>query len=243
MILTRRRLIQAAALIPIARPLIIPAKAQLLQGIAGEGGEGTNGGATGFSLKSRTYASGSGPFTSPPIDTTGADLIIVTIGTQSSFGVLSDTYSNTFLLAVSQNWYGTLYIYYAQSPSVGAGHTFSVSNPGNWGNWLTVSAWSGSATSPVDKTSTSHFDNNTSYQPGLITGVENELVITAVQLSNTGTGCAVNDSFVADIPPSGGQYDGGGSAYLISTVASLNPTWSWNTATAGPVVIASFKAQ
>lgn len=201
--------------------------------------------------------------TPPAIDTTGADLIIA-VGTryQVQPPVLSDTYNNTWLVAVSQDDTAiqgneiSATLYYVHNPIVGANHGFTW-GAGSLYGVLSILAFKGSAPSDPVLDQTNGYDVGSgvsSIQAGVVTPSEsNELIVAGlVQMVDGATGgtqgppVSIDSSFVmeANFPLSGGQYFGGFSAYLLQkTAAPSNPSWSWPSVTGGgAAVIASFKA-
>ncbi len=201
-----------------------------------------------YSLIANTaaQASGGAAVTTAGINTTGANLIVVSISWYSQITDISlvDSNGNTWqtLTQVDKDdW--SAQMFWAYAPTVGSGHTFTTTNDLTFAT-ICVTAWSGSTSSPFDQQSTGQA-NGTTVQPGSITPTEdNELVITHLgQRDNTNTatvngGFTISDQF-ANNP---GNALGGAQAYLIqTTAAAANPTW---TADNGGLValIASFKA-
>jgi len=226
--------------------LLIPcfASAQMLGGIASDSSEGTNGGGPGYSLKVHISAGGASTATTTAIDTTGADLIVVFVSGDSS-PTLSDSKSNTWLTAIAHHgsYWGT--IYYCRPPSnkVGTGHTFTETS--TYGT-IEVTAWSGSASSPLDQTNGADSYAVTSTQPGSINAVNRELIITGWLSDQSYSSLTINSSFTIDDSQlySSGTNFGGGMAYRIeNTTEAVNPTWSWTSSINSLSAIASFKAQ
>jgi len=186
--------------------------------------------------------------TSSGVDTTGADLIVVAAAyyNGSAAPTLTDSRGNTWtglteVAAAGGSYLGSLRFFYCQAPSVGAGHTFTLSGASSYAA-LAVAAFSGSAASPADQQGGS----GGTATPGSITPSEaNELVLTAVTDSSPGgIATAVSGGFAVldTLANSSGNHFGVGLAYLVQTsAAAANPTWS-----AGNVfpasAIASFKA-
>ena len=100
-----------------------------------------------FSLIAHTATGSAG--TTSGINTTGANLIVVTVAYDTQSGV-SDSNGNTWtaLTAQSGSQDGNARMYYCFNPTVGAGHTFTSAQ--GYGA-ICVSAWSGAATSPQDQ--------------------------------------------------------------------------------------------
>ena len=171
---------------------------------------------------------GGGGGTTSDLDTTGANLIVITINTYSvpSSGP-SDSKSNTWteLTMASDGGFHRVRVYYCYNPTVGSGHNFSTSL-GYSG--MGVMAFSGIASSPFDQESGASASSTTTVQPGSITPSQaNTVQIFAWEHDNQVVTPSVNSGFTINgsVTPSGGNYTGGGSAYRIATSASaVNPT-------------------
>lgn len=189
--------------------------------------------------------------TSSPINTTGADLIVVILSAQNSVVTVVDNYGNTLTACSSASGtYSLAQILYNQGGIVGASHTFTV-NPGqNAGPILTIMAFSGSATSPLDVQSGANAGAGvTSIQPGSITPSENGALIIAGLCAIDGTAppYSINDGFTA--PDAGTAWglrasEGGYGGYLVQTAAAaIDPTitWTGSSTQTNSAVIAAFK--
>lgn len=201
-----------------------------------------------------------GTFTSPSIDTTGADLLVISVSNYTGFTtelVVSDSKGNTWIPLTprlktadnARNW-----IYYAKNPTVGSGHTFTVGHAvhNTYGS-MCVSAWSGAdLTDPFDQENGA-FSNSflTSLQAGSVTPSEdNELVIAAIAIGYLGgdgfTGTASIDSGFAitnQEPNVSFNNVQSAQAYLVQTTAAVvNPTWSWSPSKRPAATAATFKA-
>lgn len=67
--------------------------------------------------------------TTDPIDTSGCDLIVVSVTSVSPAAAISDSYSNTWIGLTGQNsGNGSVRLFYCIAPTVGAAHTFSCSS-------------------------------------------------------------------------------------------------------------------
>lgn len=176
--------------------------------------------------------------TTTAINTTGADLLLLTVAYYSTLPTtLSDSYSNTWSLISNQSPGGQSAAFYraSGSPTVGTGHTFTASGGTTYPN-LAIMAWSGSAASPLDQFNGS---SGTSTPPGSITPtVANELVCLA---SGTGATFGTTPSgytLVDTASQASGQSIGVGTCYQIQTAATAtNPTWT----NSQGIIIASFK--
>jgi hypothetical protein len=196
----------------------------------------------GWTLISQTSVGATGTdVTTPAIDTTGADLIVIVQNTNlgnSSTGMV-DSKGNTYVQAIGTGTLSNMNIWYVHAPTVGAGHTFTGHAASGFFDF-TVQAWSGSRASPLDQLN--HGSGTTTAATGSITPtINNELLITGV---NTvpgvgGTSNSINGGFT--VTASGEFW--GTMAYLIQTTATAaNPTWTNSTGgTALETAIVSFK--
>ena len=234
------------------------ASAQLLTTHGGLGLLGGVGG--GFSLVAHKSAGSpdGNNVTSPSINTSGADLLVVAVNYYDGNGgtyTLSDSASNTWgSPAVSHSYtagaHGIQEVYFIHSPTTSATHTFTViASGGLIFPSIAVQAWSGSVSSPSDQTNGAGDGTVTlmSFQPGSITPVQNNELI-AVFLLNSAPQSAtptINSGFnVADYTDNDGlgHNFGMASAYLLQgAAAAVNPTWTWPTAAAIVSDIISFK--
>jgi hypothetical protein len=199
--------------------------------------------------------------TSAGIDTSGANLIVIVLGsdvnTQESASIAAptDNKMNTYTqLTPAVTWGtgagGNCSIWYLYSPSVGAGHTFT-NNATEFATQgfysvIAVAAFSGSASAPLDQQSTGTTGSGTTVQPGSVTpGSANELLVAGCGFSSIGT-ISVDSGFtITDQPSSASGGKPMALAYLIQGAAgALNPTFT-NTVS-GPntngAVIATFKS-
>jgi hypothetical protein len=193
--------------------------------------------------------SGGVSVTSPSIDTTGANLLIIVITADNGGAYLSvyDTisgHSNTYTPAKSQASTGaaTTYTYYCVNPAwVGPGHLFNVSVSNGYES-IYAAAYSGAASSPLDTVTNSAFNTaNASIQPGSITpSCTNELVVTGVFAEN-GIPAVSGATLRKSRATSSGSW-GGGLADSIQTAATaINPTWTVSSGHNGATIVA-FKA-
>lgn len=196
-------------------------------------------------------SSDSNTFTTSNIDTTGATLLVVSIVSAATVSAptLSDNKSNTWTALTTRTTPGPTVrtiMYYAENPTVGSGHNFTVTGDGKFAS-INVSAWSGTATASVFDTENGNngAETGTSIQPGSVTPANNDsLVVTSLSLGVSATP-TINGSFTitSSVDVVGGQHYGCSFAYLIqTTAAAANPTWDWSPA-GGPncAEIAVFK--
>lgn len=94
-------------------------------------------------------ASGSATATTAAVDTTGSTLLVlVAVVDSATPPTVSDSKSNSWTAKTIRSTYAHLHTYYCASPTVGSGHTFTVSQSGNVA--LMVDGWSGTGASSYD---------------------------------------------------------------------------------------------
>lgn len=191
-------------------------------------------------------AHGIGLITTNPIDTTGADLLVVS--TSGGAETLTDSKSNTWTPITAYGPGGATPVselWYVRGGSVGAAHTFTA-NVGGF-SIVAVSAFSGSAISPLDQ-ETGGFTGagTTSRQNGLITPSENnELIVSMLSLSGDTSNTAIDSGFTLTDSMDAIAFVeyGGAMAYIIqTTAAAVDPTWSWTSSQKNSGAVATFKA-
>lgn len=206
-------------------------------------------------------ATGSTPdvATTPSIDTTGADLIVVAVtwyaGGSPPGLALTDSKSNTWSALTTYDDISVtehVKFYYCVSPSVGSGHTFSFNaNTVDVFSSICVTAWSGAFTSgsPYDQLNGAGSNGSGStMQSGSITPTEdNTLVVAAVAFDDNSSGAVSLDGGFT-IRNSQPFVTGHSLACSIATLvqtsaAAANPTWNiTNSAATREATIASFKS-
>ncbi|MEY4942836.1 MAG: hypothetical protein RL254_1017 [Planctomycetota bacterium] len=187
-------------------------------------------------IASAVEGTDSAPATTASINTSGAKLLVVTVGGYAPSGpfTLSDNKSNTWTGITSQTL-GDNYqrIYYCINPTVGSGHTFTLSATGGIYGGPCVQAWGCDGDVAYGGESGSTADATT-IQPGSVTPSQNgSLIFTGMVMGNGGSTIvlpSINSGFT--LSPSykvrtGGWY-GLFSAYLVeTTAAAVNPTWTF----------------
>jgi hypothetical protein len=216
-----------------------------------------------YSLLAHTFKLPSGGsvvgITTAAIDTSGADLIILSVngykGYVNDSTVPTDSASNTWTALTSKAGGTVSYVrlWYCHAPTTSGTHTFSWNTGSNTAGGLAVAAFSGSAAVPFDVQNGAVNSSSLTIQPGSITPSEgNCLVVSAVCTTDDMTGAPAVDSSLSlsssptmSGPWSSGNTEGMGLGYLVQVgAAAINPTWtatgtaSWDQA----AVIASFKA-
>lgn len=197
---------------------------------------------SGFSLDSHGFTTGS-------IDTTGCNFLIVgvVLGGGVSAGTLTDSKSNTWTgLTQATGGFSDRYsqFFYCESPTVGSGHTFSISGTSNFPS-LTIAGFSGVGTSSFDVQNNNPGGVSTSVTTGSVTpSVDNELLVAMLNYDDT-VSATVDSGFTItdDITNGSFGHTNNAMAYLVETTATTkNPTFSWTNANRGMGTIATFKA-
>jgi hypothetical protein len=178
---------------------------------------------------------GSNGGTSDAIDTTGATLLAVCTSLFGTDNPPTDSYNNEWVEGILESssvesTFG-LAIYYCLNPTVGPGHTFSISSQFSSGSAL---AFSGVRQLGTPQMSGVNNGVTASIQPGAIAPPENgALFIAAIsEASNpVDNSVAVDSDFVlVDQQPYDGAKAcfGSASAYFIQNgAAPVNPTFTW----------------
>ncbi len=173
--------------------------------------------------------------TTPSIDTSGADLIVL-VQCAISEGTPSDSKSNTWTQGAVQDsgFFGeTVSIWYTVPPpeKTGSGHTFT--SNGSF-SALAVVAYSGAHATPADNVNAGSNSNGSvplTLQPGSLTPSEDNCLVIQGMGGGT-TNLSINGSYaiVQDQDWAGGSNFTAAIAELIQTTATAtNPTWTDST--------------
>lgn len=189
--------------------------------------------------------------TTGSLDTSGMSLLVAVVGSYSDVAAptLSDSKANTWTAKTASINVdaGRVVIHYAYNPTVGTGHTFTLTGTGVYAA-LAVCAFSGVlVTDPFDVENGAITGAATSLATGSITPSQNDALLIAGlnQTDDVAAGLSINLSYtiVEAQAAVGGVNYGTALAYLIQTTAGAsNPTWSWTTSAAASARIAAFKA-
>jgi hypothetical protein len=193
--------------------------------------------------------SGSSGGTSPAINTTGSNCIIIgQVRADTESAGVSDNQGNTY---TAITFYHPSFIgvelYYCISPTTSASHTFTTSKQNSS---MCIAAFSGvKTTSPLNiDIGASNNNSSTTIQPGSATPSEaNELIITVFGSAHTST-VSIDSSFTItdQVAFVSGQSYGSALAYIVQGAASaVNPTWTATasgTIDAKAVAMSSFKS-
>jgi hypothetical protein len=200
--------------------------------------------------------------TSSVIDTSGANLIVVTVawysgvGAGGNIGILTDNKSNTWTPLTRRTSASQTdnQLFYVVNPIVGTGHTFDFTNstPTNIYPSIQIGAWSsGSASAAFDQENGATAVGVLSLATGNLTPTQNnEIVVSGMQIDlggGTQANILIDSGFSlasANFYSSGNE--GGAMGYLFqTTAATVNPTWDVGLSSGSPamaVSIASFMA-
>lgn len=179
-----------------------------------------------------------------PMDTTGADLIIVAVADYNASGgsIVTDNNGNTWsrlppnMVANGDGSDEEVQLWFSQPTTVGAGHTFTATESiGGSSSYpaIAVAALKFSKPATPYDTETGAYSNSPTF-PTIATGVINpaedgELIVTAVAWSSTDAFIAfsINGGFSAiESVPKNTMNFGLSLAVLIQTTATaVNPTW------------------
>lgn len=192
--------------------------------------------------------------TTPALDTTGADLIVLSVAyyqTEAGNLVVSDSKGNTWTpcTAYNSSTFAAQQFYYCRNPIVGSGHTFTQSRTASYPS-LVVQAWSGVGVTPFDQ------QNGAASSDAALSGIasgsitpsdDNELLISGISYGEVTASLPTIDSgFTISYGNSGTGFGFGTSmAYLVETTATAkNTTWTFSpiAANSAGVSIISFKA-
>jgi len=192
-----------------------------------------------FALVAHTVAAsaaGNG-FTTSAIDTSGADLIVLSIGYYNGINTatVSDSKSNTWTALTQRVATNNCAhrLFYCASPTVGTGHTFTLTGNSTFGA-MQVQAFSGAAASPYVSENGATAGSGTSLQTGSLTPAENNALLVSGacirEAANPGDTLSINSSFSISDSQIGvaSQNLGSAMAYKIQEARGAeNPTWSW----------------
>lgn len=186
--------------------------------------------------------------TSAAIDTSGASLLIFHLSHYFATATsVSDSKGNTWTgLTAQGSDEPRSRIFYAENPTVGTNHTFTITGVGSYSTGE-VAGFSGAATTTVADQETGAVVNpGTTLSTGSITPSENNcLVVAGLSVNKDGSPYAINASMTItdQFDYESGVNEGGALAYIVqTTAAAINPQWSGFASGAAAATIASFKA-
>lgn len=205
-----------------------------------------------IALISNTVGAGLNGATSDAVDTTGANLLVIAVASSSGTITVSDNKSNTYTPLTSYvSSSQAARLYYCASPTVGVGHTFTVSGTTQVINFRAL-AYSGASGTPLDLDSGFTYTavEGTAIDDATFLPSENNcLVISAHCLGGLVSGYTAHagmtslghNAFSPD------NYYGLGVVHAIQTTATAydpatTTVASWTTAVPIRVASAAFKA-
>ena len=186
--------------------------------------------------------------TTPACNTTGANLLVVTVSWFTGGGTVtvSDSKSNTNWTQLTKSDRGFAFecIWYCKNPTVGDGHTFTVASTGGYASIHAVAFSGADTTAPFDKENGSWGSSVSTQQTGSITPAEdNEVVVYGCSTDNSKDISSVDVGTLLSHNAHTGNSFGNSLAYIIQTTAgAINPTFTLSGSSTTPnAVIASFK--
>lgn len=219
-----------------------PGQMLLLANKATAGG----GGGGGPTLLVSTTAGGVNGGTSASIDTTGANLIVVLLSyyVDNGSSSISDSKGNSWSVTNFVNSNIGVGIYYCVAPTVGTGHTFSVSGTNNHA-LISVAAFSGFSGSPVDGNAFNSAGGGwTTITSGSITPSQaNCVFFSGISLSQAATITPPAGFTIIQTQQQTFSTAFGHSFYykVLSDTSAVNPSWSTDTSQNGRGASATFK--
>jgi hypothetical protein len=204
-----------------------------------------------IALVTSTKAAGQNGGTSAGIDTTGANLIVLGVVSYSAVGdaTVSDSKGNTPYVGLTKYTATALQyvkIFYFLSPTVGSGHTFTVTSSAGF-SAMVVASFSGVSAFDAGKdTGASTASAVTTLQVGSLTpSVDNCLMVTVVGLNASSSTPTIDSSFNAATEFQnyvGSTNFGAALSYQVQTTATArNPTWTFSLTTGAAAAMAVFK--
>ena len=186
--------------------------------------------------------SGSLTITTPGINTSTANLIVIAVGWATISGgslVLTDSKGNTWTpLSVESTGFEdpTVQLYYCFNPTVGAGHTFTWNvNPGPFQYndlCINVAAFSGLATSPFDTEVVGTPGSSATFTMTITPSSANSLIVFAVDAPTSVTTLTTSAGTITDLQINGNTYPLLLGYYIQSGTGAFTPTITMSTATA-----------
>lgn len=181
---------------------------------------------------------GSATFTTPSINTTGANLIVaMVVGTNTSYG-FTDSANNAWSLGPTNS--SSFWIYYVLNPTTSTSHTFTLSNI--QAGSMVVAAFKGPTDVFVDQVPA--YVTNGTLIPSITANpltptANNSLIVSYCGGNQSGTAIDSGFTLIDTWPYLTAQSLASAQAYLTQTaVATVAPTWTLDTSTPYGGVIA-----
>ena len=175
--------------------------------------------------------------TTTGINTTGANLLVVSISYYSNIGgvatLTSDSKGNTWTALTNRADDCGHRFYYCLSPTVGSGHTFTIGwNGSSIYPGVVIHGWSGVASFDQETGATTASTPNTTLATGALTpGAANALVLAAIAvLDITAASMSVNSGLTQTLLD--WVYNVNVTAatgWKVAAASSINPTFTWTT--------------
>jgi hypothetical protein len=188
-------------------------------------------------VSSLTATPGGSGGTTAALDTSGANLLILSVSwytiNTANPSTISDSKGNTWTALTRRNSPSGHFahrLWYATNPTVGTGHTFTVTASADQYPAILVYAFSGCDTAaPFVVENGANGSDTPPLAAGSVTPAANgELVISGFA-GNAFTGVTASGLTVTSINSSPAFNINGAVGYLIqSTAAAINPSWSWS---------------
>lgn len=183
--------------------------------------------------------------TTPAIDTTGANLIVISVAFYSAGTglTITDSKGNTWLpLTLRSTSSGNQRFFYAQAAIVGPGHTFTVSGTTIYPA-LHVRAFAGATPTPFDAESGAS-GSGSALPTGSITPTQNgALVVSGLCTDSSATVSVAPTMSLTQNPFGSGVAFGGALGYVVQgPAAAINPTWTIPGGATQAAAVASFLA-
>jgi hypothetical protein len=176
--------------------------------------------------------------TTGAFDTTGATLLAIWVSgynVNPNYTTPTDSKSNTWAVGPhykNSNQVGGQW-FYCLSPTVGSGHTFSMTTTGQFATFYV--AWADSiAASAFDGSTGAGSTSGTSLASGSITPTQAGDLILSGHTSEVNTTYAVDSGMTVlqQTPYVASTHEGGALAWVIQgAAAAINPSWSWTGST------------
>ena len=182
-----------------------------------------------IALVNSTSVKGTGPTTA--MDTTGANLIVISCSGWSAVPTVSDSESNTWVPLVASGGSRKQQMHYCLSPSTSLTHTFS--NNGVGAPAMSVLAFSG-VLDFESQVSTGDITSAATIQTGVMTPSTNGCLVIAGAVTEGGAYTAVDSGFTLETSEVyvAAQSMGNATAYLVQVAASsVNPQLTNSTVT------------
>ena len=184
--------------------------------------------------------------TSPAIDTTGADLLVIISGTSTTQQVdqPTDSYGNTWTDITKQPGTSSTntFVYYVLDPIVGPGHTFTATSVGTTYLSSQIGAFSGEVTY-AGRSGIFGTASATTMQLGSVTAPASGCLVIATMDTLASGVATINDNFtiIGQSSSTSGVPNSSSSAYLLLASGSVAPLWTLgSTQTGGAALIAEF---